>query len=67
MTSVGEDFPREQARLRQLIHDYQELPNGVGAFAAMMTEATLADADKAQASGDIVAILRAYAAMRECQ
>lgn len=58
MTSVGEDFPREQARL---------LPNGAGTFGAVMIEATLTEADQALTSGDIVAILRAYQAMRDCQ
>lgn len=67
MASVGEDFPREQARLRQLIQDYRELPGGVGRLGALMIEQTLQEADQAHASGDIVAILRAYAAMRECQ
>ncbi len=67
MTSIGEDFPREQARLRQLIQDYRSLPNGVGTFGALMIEQTLQEADQAQSSGDIVAILRAYEAMRGCQ
>ena len=67
MASVGSEFPIEQARLRQLVQDYRSLPNGAGTFAATMTEQVLADADRAMASGDIIAILRAFAAMRECQ
>lgn len=67
MASVGTEFPAEQARLRQLVQDYRSLPNGAGAFGALMIEQTLAEADQAMASGDIIAILRAFEAMRECQ
>lgn len=67
MASVGSEFPAEQARLRQLLQDYRSLPNGAGTFGAMMIEQTLAEADRAMAFGDIIAILRAFAAMRECQ
>lgn len=63
-TSVGEDFPREQARCRQLLKEYREIPTG--AFGAAVIEQTLREADEAMASGDVVRILRAYQAMTEC-
>jgi hypothetical protein len=62
-TSVGEDFPKEQARCREVLSQYKEL-GANGAFAAAMIEATLREADAAMASGDIVRILQAYKAMQ---
>ena len=67
MSSVGEEYPKEQARLRELIGIYRDLPGGVGTFGATMIEATLREADAALASGDVVRIVQAYQAMTECQ
>lgn len=62
--SVGDDFPKQQARVREILDYYKEI--GVpGAFGAAMIEQTLAKADKAMVSGDIVAILAAYQEMKE--
>lgn len=62
-TSVGEDFPKEQARCREVLAQYKELgPSGV--LGGVLIEATLCEADAAMASGDIVRILRAYKAMQ---
>lgn len=62
-TSIGEDFPKEQARCREVLAQYKELgPSGV--LGGMMIEATLREADAAMASGDIVRILQAYKAMQ---
>jgi hypothetical protein len=63
--SVGEAFPKEQQRLRDLLVIYRELEGGVGMFGAMMIEQALQRADQAMASGDAVAIVQAFAAMRE--
>ena len=61
--SVGEDYPKEQARCREVLSQYKELgPPGV--LGGMMIEATLREADAAMASGDIVRILQAYKAMQ---
>lgn len=65
--SVGTDFPNQQARVRELIGFYRELPNNTGAFGIMMMEDTLRRADEALASGDVVAILRSYQEMAECE
>lgn len=59
-TSVGLDFPRQQARVREVLVAYAALPHDAGAFAAALIEDALRRADEAQASGDIVAILEAY-------
>lgn len=66
-TTVGDDFPREQARLRELIAVYRGLPGGVGTFVALMIEGVLCSADEAAMSGDLVAIIQSYNEMRGCE
>jgi hypothetical protein len=66
MNTIGEDFPRQQARVRELIGIYRDI-GPAGMFGAMMLEQSLAEADAAQASGDIVRIIRAYEALRGCK
>ena len=61
--SVGEDFPEQQARARELLKVYREL-GPVGSFGALMIESALRRADKAAISGDIVKILAAYEELR---
>lgn len=58
MTSVGDDFPNQQARARELLDIYRTIPTG--GFGALMIEEALQRADQALASGDIVAIVRSY-------
>lgn len=65
-TTVGEDFPKQQARVREVLSQYHAIgPNG--AFGAMMIEADLRAADEALASGDVVRILRAYQTLKEIE
>jgi hypothetical protein len=61
--TLGDEYPKEQARCRQLLADYKEIGRP-GMFAAAMIEATLREADEAAVSGDIVAMLRAYQKMQ---
>lgn len=63
MTTVGDDFPREQARARELLAIYRTIPTG--GFGAIVIEEALRRADAARASGDIVAILRSYSELRD--
>jgi hypothetical protein len=64
MASIGEEFPKEQARCRELLHEYHLIgPSGV--FGVAMIEATLRAADEAMASGDVVAIVQAFKAMKD--
>jgi len=63
VTTVGEDYPKEQARCREVLSQYKELGQS-GVLGGMMIEATLREADAAMASGDIVRILQAYKAMQ---
>lgn len=62
--SLGEAFPQEQARVRQILGYYKELgPDG--AFGAAIIEAVLQRADRAAISGDVVAMIAAYREMQE--
>jgi hypothetical protein len=63
--SIGTDYPRQQARLRRLLKEYQSIPEGV--FGAMTIEAALAQAEQAMASGDVVRTMVAYSAMTEIE
>lgn len=71
--SLGDAFPREQARVREVLSHYEEcfrMPDGSGrgcAFAIHMIKASLAAADKAAISGDVVAMLAAYQDLKEIQ
>lgn len=61
MGSLGDDLPKEQARVRELILQYRDpMLNGAGNIAAMMMENSLREADKAIMSGDVVAMINAY-------
>jgi hypothetical protein len=65
MSSVGEEFPKEQARVRELLTEYKAI-GPAGTFGAMMIEQTLKRADEAMASGDIVAIVRSFEELKGC-
>jgi len=66
VTTVGDDFPKQLARAREYLQIYKDL-GPVGAFGAAMIEQTIREADQAAISGDIVAILRSYQALKEIQ
>ena len=61
--SLAEAFPKEQARVREILGHYKDI-GPAGAFGAMLIEQDLAAADRAVASGDVVAMLRAFAALK---
>jgi hypothetical protein len=61
MSSLAEEIPKEQARVRELLAQYKDpLLNGAGTFAAAMMEKSLADTDRAVISGDIAEMIRCY-------
>lgn len=62
--SVGDDMPKQQARARDVLGHYRAI-GPPGAFGAAMIERDLREAEEAMASGDIVRIVRAYAALKE--
>lgn len=59
MSSLAEELPKEQARVRHLITLYREI-GPAGEFGACMMEHSLRQADAAVMSGDVVAMIRAY-------
>lgn len=63
VTSIGEEFPKEQARVREVLASYKAI-GPPGAFGAAMIEIILREADQAMASGDLVAMLKAFHKMR---
>lgn len=64
MDTLGDDFPKQQARLRELLGLYKEI-GPAGMFGAAMIEQTLRKADAAAVSGDVVAMLSVYQEMKE--
>ena len=63
-TNLAEALPREQQRVRGLIEFYRSI-GPAGAFGVAMMQASLAAADRAAASGDVVAMLAAYQDLKE--
>ena len=66
MSSVGDQFPKEQARVRELLGSYREI-GPVGTFGAVMIEQVLKRADAAAISGDVIEILRSYEELKGCK
>ena len=66
MNSVGDEFPKEQARVRELLGEYKAL-GPVGVFGATMIEQVLKRADQAAISGDVVAVVRSFQELKGCQ
>jgi len=65
--SLAKAYPIEQARLRELIKRYRELPNGVGTFGAIVIEEVLKEADEAVVSQDLPRMIAAFKSMKECE
>lgn len=66
MTTLGDEYPKQQARLRELIQLYSDL-GPVGAFGKVVIEQVLRRADEAAISGDVVAMLRSFEEMKGCE
>ena len=66
MSTLGDDYPVQQARVRELIATYRTLGPSC-AFAIAMCEATLRQADEAAMSGDLARMIQAYQEMKECE
>ena len=65
-TLVSDDFPREQARIRECLEHGREI-GPAGRFYCAVAEDLLRRAEKAFASGDIIEIVRMYQEMRGFQ
>lgn len=60
MSSLGEELPKEMARVRdEVLPEYIAI-GAQGMFAATMMRQSLDAAAKAMASGDVVAMIKAY-------
>lgn len=69
-TTLGDDYPKEQARMRELLeeaHEIAKMPNVNMSFYIAMLKQTMREADEAAISGDVVRMLRAYKAMQEIE
>lgn len=64
--TLGDDFPVQLARAREYLALYKSI-GPAGAFGAMMIEQTIREADQAAISGDVVAMLRSYQALKEIE
>ncbi len=64
--SVGADFPREVARVQEILGNYREI-GPAGAFAAAWIEDLLGRALTAWQSQDTLEILRTYQELREVE
>jgi hypothetical protein len=59
MSSLGEELPKELARVRKILGHYKEI-GSAGIFGATMIEQALQRTDKAVISGDVVEMIRCY-------
>ena len=60
MKNLIEGLHEEMNRVRELINEYERLPDGVGFIGASIMRASIKMAEKSLESGDVVAELRAY-------
>lgn len=65
-TSLGEDFPKEQARLRECLKHGAEI-GSAGTFYCHVIESLLRRADVAVMEGDLPAMITIYQEMKEIQ
>lgn len=66
MTNLIEGLHKEMNRVRELITEYEMLPDGVGFMGASVMKACIKQAEKAMEENDIVAELRAYEELKDC-
>lgn len=63
MNTLADELPSQQARCRKILESALSI-GAPGAFLVAMLRVSLANAEKAAAAGDIVAMLAAYADLR---
>jgi len=66
-TTVGDDIQVQIKRVRDEVIPIYESIGAPGTFAVAMMKQTLDQATKALAEGDIIAILRVYEELKDCQ
>lgn len=66
MANLMEGLIEETNRCRELVRVYEELPNGVGRIGATLIKQDIAAAEAAMGSGDVVGMVKAYQALKDC-
>lgn len=64
MASLGEEYPKQQARVREILGHYKEI-GPAGAFGAAWIEALLKRADVAAVEQNLPAMIVCYQEMQE--
>lgn len=64
MASLGQEYPLQQARVREILGHYKEI-GPAGAFGAAWIEALLQRADKAAITQDLPAMIVCFQEMQE--
>ena len=54
----------EMNRVREIIAEYESLPNGAGGFAAAIMKADIKRTEKSISDNDVVAMLREYSQLK---
>ena len=66
MSSLGEAFPIELERCRELLKEYESI-GLFGDVGSVATKRAIETAEQAQASGEVVEMERAYRMMENCR
>ena len=66
MANLIEGLLEEMNRVRELIKEYESLPDNAGWFGSNMMKAAIKQAEDAMAKGDVVAELKAYQELKDC-
>ncbi len=66
METLGDAYPKMQARVRDILQVYREL-GPVGVFGATMIEDCLRRADRAAIEGDLPAMIALYKEMEDIE
>lgn len=64
MTTLGEEYPKQQERVRTILGYYKEI-GPAGKFGQLMIEDLLRRADKASIEQDLPAMIRIFREMEE--
>jgi hypothetical protein len=59
-----EGIQSECNRVREIITEYESLPNNAGAFASMMMKGDIKRAENIIATGDVIQMLQIYKALK---
>ena len=67
MKTLGDVLPKQIERCKDLIKQYDALPNGVGAFGKAMIQQAIGRAEKANAEQDCIAMLQSLHELENCK